>query len=45
MEKIIWIDRVRNEVLHRVEEEKNVLHTTKRRKANRIGHIVIGTAF
>jgi hypothetical protein len=28
------------EVLHRVAEEKNVLHTIRRRKANRIGHIL-----
>jgi hypothetical protein len=35
MEKISWTDRVRNEeVLHRVKEERNILHTTKRRKAN-----------
>jgi hypothetical protein len=26
-------------VLHRVKEERNVLPTVKRRKANRIGHI------
>jgi hypothetical protein len=32
---------VRNEeVLHRVKEERNVLHTIKRRKANWIGHIL-----
>jgi hypothetical protein len=32
---------VRNEVvLHRVKEEKNILHTIKRRKANWIGHIL-----
>jgi hypothetical protein len=32
---------VRNEeVLHRVKEERNILHTIKRRKANWIGHIV-----
>jgi hypothetical protein len=32
---------VRNEeVLHRVKEEWNILHTIKRRKANRIGHIL-----
>jgi hypothetical protein len=38
MEKISWTDRVRNgEVLHRVEEERNILHTVKRRKANWIG--------
>jgi hypothetical protein len=40
LEKISWTDRVRNEeVLHRVKEERNVLHTIKRRKANWIGHI------
>jgi hypothetical protein len=32
---------VRNEeVLHRVKEERNIVHTIKRRKANRIGHIL-----
>jgi hypothetical protein len=41
MEKISWTDRVRNEeVLHRVKEERNILHTLKRRKANCIGHIL-----
>jgi hypothetical protein len=41
MEKISWTDRVGNEeVLHRVKEERNVLHTIKRRKANWIGHIL-----
>jgi hypothetical protein len=41
MEKIIWTDRVRKEeVLHRVKEERNILHTIKRRKANWIGHIL-----
>jgi hypothetical protein len=41
MEKISWTDRVRNEeVLHRVKEERNILHTTKRRKAKWIGHIL-----
>jgi hypothetical protein len=34
-EKISWTDRVRNEeVLHRVKEERNILHTIERRKAN-----------
>jgi hypothetical protein len=28
------------EVLHRVKEERNTLRTVKRRKANRIGHIL-----
>jgi hypothetical protein len=40
-EKISWTDRVRNEeVLHRVKEERNILHTIKGRKANWIGHIL-----
>jgi hypothetical protein len=34
-----WTDRVNNEtVLHRVNEERNILHTIRRRKANWIGH-------
>jgi len=33
MEKICWIDRMKNEVLHGVKEERNVLSTVKRRKA------------
>jgi hypothetical protein len=41
MEAISWTDRVRNEeVLHRVKEERNILHTVKRRKANWICHIL-----
>jgi hypothetical protein len=41
MEKISWTVRVRNEeVLHRVKEERNILHTIKRREANWIGHIL-----
>jgi hypothetical protein len=41
MEKISWTDLVRNEeVLHRVKEERNMLQTIKRRKANWIGHIL-----
>jgi hypothetical protein len=39
MEKISWTDRVRTErALRRVKEERNILHTIKRRKANWIGH-------
>jgi hypothetical protein len=38
MQKIIRTDRVKNEeVLRRVEGERNILHTIKR-KAKRIGH-------
>jgi ppGpp synthetase/RelA/SpoT-type nucleotidyltranferase len=41
MEKISWTDLVRNEeVLHRVKEERSILHRIKRRKANWIGHIL-----
>ena len=39
MEKIIWTDFMRNEgVLHRAKEERIMLHTINRCKANRIGH-------
>ena len=35
MEKISWTDRLRNEeVLHRVKEERNIIHTVKRREVN-----------
>jgi hypothetical protein len=38
--EISWTDRVGNEkVLHRVKEERNILNTINRRKANCIGHI------
>jgi hypothetical protein len=41
MEKISWTDPVRNEdVLQRVKEERNIVHTIKRKKANWIGHIL-----
>jgi hypothetical protein len=40
MENIIWTDHVRNEeVLLRVQEQRNILHEIDKRKANRIGHI------
>ena len=40
MEKISWTDRVRNEVLERVKEERNILYTIKRRTIS-IVHIVL----
>jgi hypothetical protein len=41
MEKISWTDSVRNEeVLHRVKEKRNIVHTIKRRKVNWIGQIL-----
>jgi hypothetical protein len=39
--EISWTDRTRNEeVLHRVQEERNILCTRNRIKANLIGHIL-----
>jgi hypothetical protein len=41
MEKISWTDQVRNEeVLLRVNEQRNILHKIRKRKANWIGHIL-----
>jgi len=41
MEKISWTDHVRNEeVLLRVNEQRNILHEISGRKANWIGHIL-----
>jgi hypothetical protein len=41
MEKIDWTGYVRNEeVLHRVKEERNIVHKIKRRNGNWIGHIL-----
>ena len=41
MEKVIWTGHLRNkEILHRVKEERNILHTMKRRKADWIGYIL-----
>jgi hypothetical protein len=46
MEKISWIDHVRNEdVLLRVKEQKKILHEIRKRKANWIGHVLLETAF
>jgi hypothetical protein len=38
MENISWTDRVNNEAYYT--EERNILHTIRRRKANWIGHIL-----
>ena len=41
MERISWTDRVRNEeVLHQVNEQRNILHAIRKRKANWICHIL-----
>ena len=39
--EIIWTDHVRNEeVLLRVNEQRDILHEIRKRKANWIGHIL-----
>ena len=41
MEKLSWTDHVNNEeVLLRVNEQRNILHEIRKRKANWIGHIL-----
>jgi len=41
MEKISWTDHVSDEeVLHRVNERRNILQEIRKRKANWIGHIL-----
>jgi len=46
MAKISWTDHVRSEeVLQRVVEDRNILHTIKRRKANWSGHILRRNCF
>ena len=41
MENIIWTDHVRNEeVLRRVNEQRNMLYETRKRKADWIVHIL-----
>jgi hypothetical protein len=41
MEKISWTNHVKNEdVLHRVKEERNIIHTISRRNAICAGHIL-----
>jgi hypothetical protein len=41
LEKISSADRVRKEELHRVKEERNILHTIKRGKAKWNSHILL----
>jgi hypothetical protein len=46
MEKISWTGHVENEdVLLRVEEQRNILHEIRKRKANWIGHVLRGNCF
>jgi len=44
-EKISRTDRVKNEVLHIVEEDRNVLHTLKTRKGSTVSCILSRNAF
>jgi hypothetical protein len=45
MEKVSWIEHVRNEeALLRVNEQRNILHEIRKRKANWIGHIIRGNS-
>ena len=38
--EISWTDRVRNEVLHRVKEDRKILQKVKGRKADWIDHVL-----
>jgi len=38
--EVSWTSRVRNEVLHTINEERNILRTIKKGKANCVGHIL-----
>jgi len=37
---ISWVDRMKNEILQNVKKKRNIINTTKRRKANLVGHIL-----
>jgi len=37
---VSWTDCVRNEVLLRVKEQRNILHELRKQKVNWIGHIL-----
>ena len=45
MEKISWTDHVRNEDVLLVNEQRNILHEIRKRKANWIGHILRRNCF
>jgi len=40
VQRISWTDRVRNEELQTVKEERDILHERKRNKTNCIGQIL-----
>ena len=45
MAKIIWVDRVKNEILHRVEEERNIVVQHEDGRPNELVTTCVGTAF
>ena len=45
MGKVSWTDRVRNEVLHEVKEERNILITIKEEMMTGLVTPYLGTAF
>ena len=40
MEKISSTDHIKDEILHRIKDERSILNTIKQKKANWIGHIL-----
>jgi len=44
VEKLIWTDRVKNEVLDTVAEDRDIVHTIKIQKASWIGYILHGNS-
>jgi hypothetical protein len=45
MGKINRTDRLRNDVLNRIKQEVNILHTIQKRKPNWVGHILRRNCF
>jgi len=45
MEKINWIDHMKNEVLHGAKEERNVLSTVKKGRVTGLVMSCVGTAY
>jgi len=44
--EITWTDHMkRGEVMHKFNEQRNISRTVKRRKANRITHILLRNCF
>jgi hypothetical protein len=46
MEKIVWTDRIRNEeILHRIQKERNILRTIKEGNITGFVTTCVGTVF